>query len=265
MAKDPAFLFYPGDYLRDTQNFTEHQQVAYDRIMCEHMRNICITQTQLNFFTKRLNPEEKNELLFYLKQVEGGFQIEWVAESIEKRRSYSENRRDNRTKNKKDICLSHDEHMENEIENENINKNSKNNEAFVLPTWIPEETWKAYLEVRNKKKAAKTTYALNLIIKKLEKIRLENKDYPVAVLNQSITGGWSDVYPLKKSEPQKQQPFIKQESPYEKCSRCGHEVRNGYEYINIGGQMCCEYCPESQKKAKEDYAKLAGMVKIKSL
>jgi hypothetical protein len=122
MAKDPAFLFYPGDYLRDTQNFTEHQQVAYDRIMCEHMRHICITQSQLNFFTKRLNPDEKKELLFYLKHVDGGFQIEWVAESITKRRDYSKNRRENLEGKKTKLCVTHEAHMEphmeNEIENE---------------------------------------------------------------------------------------------------------------------------------------------------
>ena len=89
MSKDFAFMFYPGDYLRDTQCLSEKVQLAYDRIMCEHMRNICITQTQLNFFTKRLSPEEITELMFVLNKVEGGFEIEWVAESIKERVAYS--------------------------------------------------------------------------------------------------------------------------------------------------------------------------------
>ena len=59
--KDPEFLFYPGDYLTDTQCLSEKTQVAYDRIMCEHMRNICISQKQLKFFTKRLSPDETEE------------------------------------------------------------------------------------------------------------------------------------------------------------------------------------------------------------
>ena len=66
---DPAFLFYPGDYLRDTQCLSENSQVAYDRIMCEHMRNICISKQQLNFFTKRLNDDEKSELFFLLTEI----------------------------------------------------------------------------------------------------------------------------------------------------------------------------------------------------
>ena len=77
--KDPAFLFYPGDYLRDTQCLSEKSQVAYDRIMCEHMRNICISQQQLNFFTKRLSDEEKDELLFLLNKTNDGFQyLGWL-------------------------------------------------------------------------------------------------------------------------------------------------------------------------------------------
>jgi len=201
MAKDPAFLFYPGDYLRDTQNFTAEQQVAYDRIMCEHMRNICVSKTQVNFFTKRLSADEKKELLYYLVEVNGGYQIAWVAESIIKRRAYSESRRENKIKKHHKICSTYDEHMENEIEieNENVNKdiNNKGKEAFVLPDWIPEETWKAYLEIRNKKKAAKTVYALNLVIKELQKIKKEHGHNPVDVLNKSIKSGWTDVYPLK--------------------------------------------------------------------
>jgi hypothetical protein len=123
---DPAFLFYPGDYLRDTQCLSEKSQVAYDRIMCEHMRNICISQQQLNFFTKRLSDDEKNELLFLLSKNENGFQIKWVSESIEKRKKYSDSRRENRLnkgEEKPKDMLTYDSHMDNENENENINKN----------------------------------------------------------------------------------------------------------------------------------------------
>lgn len=123
MGKDPAFLFYPGDYLRDTQNLSERSQVAYDRIMCEHMRNICITQAQLNFFTKRLTADEKTELLMVLSKINSGFQILWVAESIAKRREYSDSRRKNRKGKKQKISSTYVPHMENEdiIENEDVN------------------------------------------------------------------------------------------------------------------------------------------------
>lgn len=130
MAKDPAFLFYPGDYLRDTQCLSEKSQVAYDRIMCEHMRNICISQQQLNFFIKRLSDEEKTEVTSLLKKVEGGFQIEWVAESICKRRDYSKSRAENRKGKSKNISSTYVKHMEIEIENEDVIVNNTVNTNF---------------------------------------------------------------------------------------------------------------------------------------
>lgn len=118
MANDPAFLFYPGDYLRDTQCLSEKSQVAYDRIMCEHMRNICISQEQLNFFTKRLSEEEKKEVKMLLVKTSAGYQIQWVAESISKRKAYSDSRRKNKEGKTKNISKSYDSHMDNEIVNE---------------------------------------------------------------------------------------------------------------------------------------------------
>lgn len=116
MSKDPAFLFYPGDYLKDTQCLSAGPQVAYDRIMCAHMKHICITQDLLNFFTKRLNDDEKSELMLVLEKIDGGYQIPWIVESISKRVNYSDSRRKNRAGKKK----SYDSHMENAIENENV-------------------------------------------------------------------------------------------------------------------------------------------------
>ena len=95
------------------------------------------------------------------------------------------------------------------------NKDNTPEGVFVLPEWIPEETWKAYLEVRNKKRAAKTDYALNLIIKKLEKLKSEFN--PVDILNQSITGGWTDVYPLKGNKTTVR--VIKDDFTW--CKKCG--------------------------------------------
>lgn len=138
MAKDPAFLFYPGDYLRDTQCLSEACQVAYDRIMCEHMRNICISQEQLNFFTKRLTTEEKNELLFILKKINGGFQIEWVAESIVKRKDYSISRAKNRKSKPNEDVKTYVKHMENEIENKDEFLKGVVGEKFPQNLLIPE-------------------------------------------------------------------------------------------------------------------------------
>lgn len=76
----------------------------------------------------------------------------------------------------------------------------KKDKEFILPDWIPIETWQAYMEVRNKKKASKTPYALNLIVKELIKIKSQYNHDPIAVINKSIQSGWTDVYPLKENK-----------------------------------------------------------------
>jgi len=138
MSKDPAFLFYPGDYLRDTQTLSEKSQVSYDRIMCEHMRNICISESRLKFFTKRLNPDELDELMNVLTAVPGGYCIDWVVLSIEKRKAYSKSRSENRKGNPKEdmsnISKTYVPHMENENEIEIENKSgveTKDNPLFL--------------------------------------------------------------------------------------------------------------------------------------
>lgn len=211
MAKDPAFLFYPGDYLRDTQCFSENVQVAYDRIMCEHMRNICITKQQLKFFTKRLNDEEVSELKNTLIEVNGGFQIEWVAESIIKRRSYSESRKKNREGKKDNISKTYDKHMEieNEIEIKDKHKPIENCIFWNDPEF--KEAWKSWQEVRTKKKCSKSDRAIKMAIKKLMELSGGNKKKATQILDNSANGGWSDIYELKKEHGESDKKWSEKE------------------------------------------------------
>jgi hypothetical protein len=72
----------------------------------------------------------------------------------------------------------------------------KQGESFTLPEWINRETWKAYVEVRKSKRAAKTVHAWNLVVKQLETFRAKGHD-PNAILETSIRSNWTDVYEPK--------------------------------------------------------------------
>ena len=74
-----------------------------------------------------------------------------------------------------------DKDKDKEKEKEVINKST-----FILPDWVPLETWKEFLVVRKKKKASTTDYAYGLIIKKLEQFKAKGHN-AVDVLNKSIT------------------------------------------------------------------------------
>lgn len=68
---------------------------------------------------------------------------------------------------------------------------------FVLPEWIKPETWDAFKEMRQKKRAPMTRKAMTLIVKELEKLRALGNN-PEDVLNQSIMKSWTGVFPLSK-------------------------------------------------------------------
>lgn len=69
---------------------------------------------------------------------------------------------------------------------------------FAPPEWIPEEPWKAWLEVRRRIKAPNTDYALKLAVGDLERLR-DAGDDPKAVLEKAIARGWKAFYPLSNA------------------------------------------------------------------
>lgn len=76
--------------------------------------------------------------------------------------------------------------------------------AFVLPDWIPLETWTAFIEMRKRIKKPATDFAKKLIVGKLEKFKAQGQDV-VAILEKSITSGWQDVFELKDNKSYAQQ------------------------------------------------------------
>ncbi|CAB4141558.1 hypothetical protein UFOVP415_21 [uncultured Caudovirales phage] len=76
--------------------------------------------------------------------------------------------------------------------------------AFVLPDWIPLETWTAFLEMRKRIKKPATEFAKKLIVGKLEKFKSQGQDV-VSILEKSITSGWQDVFEIKENKTFAQQ------------------------------------------------------------
>jgi hypothetical protein len=73
----------------------------------------------------------------------------------------------------------------------------------ALPSWIPEATWAAFVEMRKKTlKKPPTDFALMLILKELFKLRDQGHD-PLACLEQSIVNAWADVYALKAKKAER--------------------------------------------------------------
>ena len=68
---------------------------------------------------------------------------------------------------------------------------------FVLPEWVPEEHWQAWVESRTKARKAPTDYAKRLAVLKLKNLK-EQGYPPVQVLMQSAFNNWSGLFPVKE-------------------------------------------------------------------
>lgn len=125
MAKDPAFLFYTGDFSTGTQFFSDEQLGKYVRLLMaqhqlghlheKHMIQICKTHDK-DVFDKFVKDENG---LYYNIRLEN---------EIIKRKNYSESRSENR-KNK-NISKTH----EIDMENKDKNRDKDNNTDSVL--WV---------------------------------------------------------------------------------------------------------------------------------
>jgi uncharacterized protein YdaU (DUF1376 family) len=118
MAKDPAFLFYPGDFATGTQFFTNEQVGKYMRLLMAQHQHGHLPEKHMIFICGSYD----KDIFSKFKQDSAGL---WYNERLEieiiKRKKYVESRSKNKegkTKTK-NIFFSYDLHMENENRNRN--------------------------------------------------------------------------------------------------------------------------------------------------
>lgn len=125
--KDPAFLFYSSDFLSGTMLMSDEEVGQYMRLLClQHQKGHLKEKDMLNI-CKTYNEEIFSK---FKKDKDNNYYNERLEYEVNKRKAYSESRRNNRKKKEEketyvkdmqNICNSYEEHMENE--NININAN----------------------------------------------------------------------------------------------------------------------------------------------
>lgn len=135
MAKDPAFLFYPGDFNTGTQFFSDDQVGKYMRLLMAQHQHGHLTEDQVIFICKSYDNHIMSKLV---KDSKGLWYNERLEIEIIKRKNYTESRSKNKegkTKTKI-ISKSYDTHMENENRNEYFNiKETENIQISNLEYW----------------------------------------------------------------------------------------------------------------------------------
>ena len=124
--KDPAFLFYSSDFLSGTMLMSDEEIGQYIKLLCLQHRKGHLKEKDMLNICKTYNEEIFSK---FKKDEEGNYYNERLEYEANKRKAYSESRRNNRKKKEtyeedmKNICNSYEKHME----NENININTHEN------------------------------------------------------------------------------------------------------------------------------------------
>jgi hypothetical protein len=161
MSKDPAFLFYSSDFLTGTM-FMDNEQVGkFIRLICAQHQKGRLTEKDM---LKICGTHDEDIFEKFALDGAGLYYNERLEQEVEKRKAYSESRRNNRKKKEDmiDTSLSYVQHMENENENENIIDNvvidkpiEEKPKRFVKPTI---EQLEAYMEERGMNNVANRFY-----------------------------------------------------------------------------------------------------------
>ena len=130
MSKDPAFLFYSSDFLTGTALMTDEQIGKYIKLLCYQHQMGHLSERDMLKICKTYDEDIFSK---FEKDEDGLFFNARLSQEVEKRKAYSESRRQNRTKkDMNNISNSYVKHME----NENINVISIKNKVPSVEEFI---------------------------------------------------------------------------------------------------------------------------------
>jgi len=123
MAKDPAFLFYPNDWLGGTMGMTFEEKGAYLELLLMQFNRGHMTEHMIRHMVGQIWDKIKVK---FLVDEQGLYYNPRLKFEHDRRKTYSESRRNNiKGKNQYSKKEGHmTSHMENENINENVNSNS---------------------------------------------------------------------------------------------------------------------------------------------
>lgn len=122
MAKDPAFLFYPGDWLGGTMLLTRHQKGCYIDLLMAQFNSGPLSLDQIKLV---LGQDQATWTVLqdkFQQDNSGRFFNQKLATEIEKRKAFVQSRSSNKKGKTKTYHQSYENHMIHHMENENRNE-----------------------------------------------------------------------------------------------------------------------------------------------
>ena len=205
MAKDPAFLFYPNDWIGGTMGMTFEEKGAYMELLMMQFNRGHMTTHMVGQVVGQIWDKIKDK---FTQDEQGMWYNRRLEEEKEKRQKFTQSRRNNisgenqHTKNKKLTTTSersHDQHMTTHMEDVNVNENEIDyffNSLNFIENW---KTWKDYKKNQFKFNF-KSTNSEQIAINHLIKLSEKKEQNAIDIINQSIANGWKGFFQLKTNQ-----------------------------------------------------------------
>jgi len=157
MAKDPAFLFYPGDFNTGTQFFSDEQVGKYMRLLMAQHQHGHLPEKHMIFICKSY---DKDIFSKFTQDKDGLWFNERLEIEIIKRKNYVSSRSKNKEGKTKEkiISKSYDSHMENENESVLINKKEPFSKNEIFESLFTDEIYIGNLSLTHKGKDLKQAF-----------------------------------------------------------------------------------------------------------
>lgn len=116
-----------------------------------------------------------------------------------KRRAEDQKRKRNGRKeddSPKDVRNESGQNADKKRTREEKRREDKNNNAFALPDWVPDDAWNDFEQMRVKRKKPLTDRARTIAVSKLDALRSDGHDVR-AVIEQTVLHSWDTFYELR--------------------------------------------------------------------
>lgn len=245
MAKDPAFLFYPSDFMMGVSLLNFEQRGKYITLLCLQHQQGHLSRKDMETIC---NGHDKKVFAKFIRDEEGFYFNDRLEIEVDKRAKHCQKQRENvmkrwskSTENTTSIpTYGNTMVLPLENVNENINTTTKNslNKGVARGKQEPlsdlDKSILDYQEYRNKIKKPLTEKALTLFKTKLDKMASTDTER-IEIINQSIVNGWTGIFPLKDEK----QPKKNNAESLKYIQRNYTEEDLSHIYANFRGPVPC--------------------------
>lgn len=206
MAKDPAFLFYPGDWMGGTQWLTMEQKGCYIELLILQFNTGGFTVAQakqvLSICFDVAWPVLEQKFIL----ADGKYYNERLKGEIEKRKKFTDSRRDNAlgVNKKEEKKTGQAKHMLQHMEDEDEDV-IKDKDILLLNKIVIEERffeiflkWLKYK--RSRSESYKNKESVQLAYNKLIKLSGNDFNKAIMIVENSMANNWAGLFEIKTSD-----------------------------------------------------------------